>query len=113
MFWSSLALCIVTVLLSQSIAPRVWLRSSGGLHIWYHLALFGVFGVLAICASRRASVRISWLIVAVLFGLAMEYGEAVRYQFELEWADVRTDALGVLLGGVAGWLLTRRAGKTP
>jgi hypothetical protein len=41
----------------------------------------------------------------------MEVGEAIRYQFALEWVDVRTDAVGVAVGGVAGWLLTRRAAK--
>jgi hypothetical protein len=109
----ALVLGIVTVLLSQISDSRVWLRSQGGLHVWYHLALFGLFGVLAICASRRATVRVGWLLAAALFGLAMEYGEATRYLFALEWIDVRTDALGVALGGLAGWLLTRRPGTAP
>lgn len=108
----ALALSIVTVLLSQISDSRVWLRSTGGLHVWYHLALFGVFGVLAIYASRRTSVRVTWLLAVVLFGFAMECGEAIRYQFALEWTDVRTDALGVAIGGVAAWLFSRRAGKT-
>jgi hypothetical protein len=109
--WLALALVIVTILLSQISNSRGWLRSMGGLHIWYHLALFGVFGVLAIYASSRTSVRVGWIVAAVLFGLAMEYGEAIRYQFALEWPDVRTDAVGVAIGGLAGWLLTRRAAK--
>jgi hypothetical protein len=107
------ALSIVTVLLSQSSNSKVWLRSEGGLHVWYHLALFGTFGVLAIYASKRTSVRAALLLAIMLFGFAMECGEAVRYQFALEWTDVRTDALGVAIGGVAAWLLTRHAGKAP
>ncbi len=101
------------MLLSQSSDSKTWLRSSGGLHVWYHLALFAALGALAIYASKRASTRVGWLIAAVLFGFAMEAGEAVRYQFALEWPDVRTDALGVAIGGLAGWLFARRSAKTP
>ncbi len=98
-------------MLSQISDSRVWLHSEGGLHVWYHLALFGVFGVLAIYASKRTSARFTWLVAAALFGLVMEYGEAIRYQFALEWTDVRTDALGVAIGGLAAWLFSAARGR--
>ena len=103
-----LALSGVAVALSQVAASRGWLHSSGSLHVWYHLTLFAGFGGLILCASARPATRMCWLAAAVLLGLGMEYGEAVRYHGTLEWADVGNDAVGVVWGAAAGWLLARR-----
>jgi glycopeptide antibiotics resistance protein len=88
--------------------PRAWLHSGGRLHAWYHVALFLILGLLAMRASPRLSMRLCWLIVAVMLGFAMECAEAICYGSLMEWTDVWTDALGVVLGAAMGWLLSRR-----
>jgi len=84
------------------------LHTEGRLHDWYHLALFIVMGILAMLSSRKPSTRFALLAVAALLGLGLEYLEAVRYHNPIEWYDVRTDTGGVAIGGVIGWLLSRR-----
>jgi hypothetical protein len=48
------------------------------------------------------------LIVAVLVGVGIELVEASRFVTPLEWKDIGTDICGVILGGIAGWLLRRQ-----
>jgi hypothetical protein len=95
------------VLLSLVANSRVWLHSSGELHIWYHLAFFAVLALLATRISTRTSTRFVWLIAFLLLGPGMEYGEALRFHGYMEWNDVATDTVGVALGGLVGWLLSR------
>jgi len=106
----------VAVLLSQIPDSRVWLHSSGVLHVWFHLGLFVVLSLLATRISDRTSVRLTWLAALLLLGLGMEFAEAYNFSGIMEWADVRSDAIGVALGGLAGWLLSwsmRRHHKRP
>jgi hypothetical protein len=83
------------------------------LHVWYHVGLFAVLALLAIYISRRMSTRLVWLLAFLLLGPGMEYAEAARFNAAIEWNDVATDTVGVVLGGLAGWLFTRRSRKTP
>ncbi len=107
----AIVLSCTAVLLSLVANSRVWLHSSGGLHVWYHLGLFAVLALLAVHISGRTSTRLVWLAVFLLLGPGMEYAEAFRFHGWMEWNDVATDAAGVALGGIAGWLFTRRAAK--
>jgi len=97
--------------MSLSGRSRVWLHSEGVLHVWYHLALFGVLGLLAIFSSERLSVRIALLITAALLGVGMEYIETLRYSIDLEVNDICTDACGIAIGALLGWLLSFRSRK--
>jgi hypothetical protein len=83
---------------------RVWLHTTGKLHIWYHLVLFGVLGALAVRASRRFSTRVASLAVVVLLGLSMEWLQARGNHVGIEWADVQMDCFGVAFGCFAVWL---------
>jgi hypothetical protein len=75
------------------------------LHIWYHLALFGVLGALAVRVSSRLSRRLAWLAGVLLLGLAIEVLEARGSLAALEWGDVQIDCWGVAFGCLAVWLL--------
>ncbi len=103
--------------LSQVTDSRLWLHSTGRLHDWYHLALFAVLGLLAMLASPLRSMRLCWLIVALMLGFAIECGEAIRYGGLMEWVDVRTDiggvALGAFAGALVGWAVSRGAQREP
>jgi len=103
-----IVLACTAFLLSLYAPDRGWLHSRGRLHIWYHLALFASLGLLAMRASVQRSERYALLIAAVLVGIGIELVEASRYGIPLEWKDIRTDIAGVILGGIAGWLLRRR-----
>jgi hypothetical protein len=83
---------------------RVWLHTTGKLHIWYHLVLFGVLGALAVRVSRRKSWRAVWLAAVVLLGLAMEWLQARGNHVGIEWVDVQMDCFGVAFGCFAVWL---------
>ncbi len=90
---------------------RVWLHTTGKLHIWYHLVLFGVLGALAVRASNRASVKVVWVVGVVLLGLTMEWLQARGNHVGMEWADVQMDWFGVAFGCFAVWLVTGNAPK--
>jgi hypothetical protein len=108
----AVALSCTALLLSLVADSRVWLHSSGGLHIWYHFGLFAVLALLAIYISKRTSTRLFWLATFLLLGAVMEYAEALRFHGYVEWNDIATDAIGVALGGLAGWLLWERSGRS-
>ena len=94
--------------LSQIGASRLWLHSYGDMHFVYHAALFAAFGFLAVLGSPRPWVRVCWLVVAVLIGLGIEYGEVMRFGIAMEWFDVWTDLAGLAVGALGGWVLVRR-----
>jgi len=85
---------------------RVWLHTTGSLHIWYHLVLFGALGALAVRASPRASRRVVWVVAVVLLGLGMEWLQARGNSVGIEWVDVQLDGFGVAFGCFAVWLLS-------
>ncbi len=103
-----IVLACTAFLLSLYAPDRAWLHSKGRLHLWYHLVLFAMLGVLAMRASVQRSERYALLIVAVLVGVGIELVEASRFVTPLEWKDIGTDICGVILGGIAGWLLRRQ-----
>jgi hypothetical protein len=82
---------------------KAQMHTTGSLHVWYHLVLFLVLGALAWLSSDSGQVRLLLLVLAVLLGMGMEVGEAVRFHASIEGYDIRTDTLGVLLGGLAAW----------
>jgi len=105
----ALTVTFCALLLSFSTRGKMMLHTMGPLHPWYHLALFGFLGFLAMRSSQKASVRIALLIAAALLGLSIESIEALRYANHLEWYDVRTDTLGVAIGALLGWLVSFRS----
>jgi hypothetical protein len=109
----ALVLSVIAMVLSQIANARGWLHSRGAMHVLYHVGLFAAFGLLATRTSIRPWMRLCWLGAAVMFGLGMEYGEAVRYHSTVEWVDVGIDTAGVAAGAIAGWLLSCRAGRAP
>jgi len=106
-----LAVTCCAILLSLSTRGRIMLHTEGPLHPWFHLALFILLGVLAMSSSKKPSIRLALLAGAGLLGLGIEYMEVIRYGNPLEWYDVRTDTSGVAIGGILGWLLSRRSNK--
>ncbi len=107
------ALSCIAVFLSLVANSRVWFHSSGRLHIWYHVGLFALLGLLTMCISRRSSTRLVWLAVFILLGGCMEFGEAVRFHGSMEWNDVLSDTVGVVLGALAGLLISSDAEIRP
>ena len=92
---------------------REWLHTRGGLHLWYHMVLFGVLGALAVRASSRMSRRMIWLAAMMLLAMLMELVQARASQASIEWGDVQTDCFGVALGCLAVWLLPRKMSEVP
>ncbi len=92
---------------------RAGLHTRGNLHLWYHMALFGLLGALAVLASNRISRRVLWLAAVVLLGLAMEFMQARDSQAAIEWGDVQTDCFGAALGCLAVWLLPAKMSRVP
>jgi hypothetical protein len=90
---------------------RVWLHTTGSLHTWYHLVLFGVLGALAVRTSRRFPTRVAWLVSLVVLGLMMEWIQARGNHVGIEWPDVQMDWLGVGFGCFTVWLLPGRMSK--
>jgi hypothetical protein len=90
---------------------RVWLHTTGSLHIWYHLVLFGVLGALALRGGGRASARVVWVLGAVGLGFAMEALQARSNAAAIEWGDVQMDCFGVAFGCFVVWLLSGNGPK--
>jgi len=103
----TVALSVTALALSQVDAVRGLLRTSGDLHVWYHLALYAVFGLLLMRISPRWPTRLRWLALVLAVAVVLEYGERLRYRTDMEWYDVGTDAVGIAVGAAAGWLLAR------
>jgi membrane associated rhomboid family serine protease len=87
---------------------RGWLHTTGGLHVWYHVGLFTLLGALAMRVSKNPSTRAEWMVWMVVLGFGIESSQAILNHTTLEWADVWSDAGGIFVGGVAGWLLSMR-----
>jgi len=100
----TIALGAAALAVSQLNVARGLLNAQSHLHVWYHLGFFAALGLLAIFSSSRPSVRIGLLLFAVLIGVAIEYGEVLRYHTDMEWYDVRTDATGIAIGAIFAWL---------
>jgi hypothetical protein len=90
---------------------RIWLHTTGKLHIWYHLVLFGVLGALAVRASRGTARRVVWVGAVVLLGLGMEWLQGWENAVRIEWVDVQMDCFGVAFGCFAVWLMAGKARK--
>jgi len=99
-------LACAAVTLSLVVQSRAWMHTTGKLHVWYHLVLFGVLGALALRASDRLSRRIAWLAGVLLLGLAIEMLEERGILAAVEWGDVLLDCWGVALGCLAVWLFS-------
>lgn len=107
--WLWLVLAIAAFALSLlPEGAKETLHTKGVLHAWLHLGLFAVLGALAIFSSNRTHMRLLLVACAMLLGLSIEYSEAVRFHSAFEPYDVMTDTCGVLIGALAGWLLTRK-----
>ena len=97
------------ILFSLSTRGKLMLHTMGPMHVWYHLALFILLGILAMRSSTKPGIRAGLLICLLMLGLSIESIEALRYHIPLEWYDVRTDTSGVAIGAILGWLLSFRS----
>jgi hypothetical protein len=88
------------------VKSRTWLHTTGKLHVWYHLVLFGVLGALAVRASDRFSRRLMSLVGVVLLGFVIEAVEQRGSLAAIEWGDVQMDCWGVGFGCLAMWLFS-------
>ena len=104
----AIVLACAAITLSINGRSRAWLHTTHGLHVWYHVVLFAVLGVLCMCSSRRTSGRWLGFIAALLLGFGIEWSQAVGNHVGIEWADVRSDVCGIACGALVGWLLSRR-----
>jgi len=107
--WLAIALACLAFVLSLCGAPKVWLHTGGGLHTWYHVGLFATLGLLAMRSTASGWKRCVLLAAVALLGYGIEYKEAARYDWPIEWYDVRSDFLGAAVGSVMGWWVERRS----
>jgi glycopeptide antibiotics resistance protein len=84
------------------------LHTTGRWHVVYHIGLFAVLGVLSMRASRSSARRAEWIVWMIVVGFGIESSQAIINHTTMEWADVWSDLCGIVLGGVAGWLLSLR-----
>jgi glycopeptide antibiotics resistance protein len=108
----AIALACAAACLSLIGRSRIWLHTMGSLHVWYHVVLFAVLVVLAMCASGSPSKRAEWIVAIALLGFAIETSQALMNHTTMEWPDVRSDACGIVVGGVAAWLFSLWLEKT-
>jgi glycopeptide antibiotics resistance protein len=90
---------------------RGWLHTTGSLHVWYHVVLFAVLGVLSMTVSNSPSKRAEWMVWMVVVGFAIESSQAIINHTTMEWADVWSDGCCIVLGGVVGWVISLRQGN--
>jgi hypothetical protein len=91
------------------------------LHRGIHWLAFGGAAFLLLLLSRNRRQEILSVIATCLLGLSLEYLQHLIYHIEIEWFDVRDDALAALVAlalyGLAGtckaaFRATRRAAKS-
>jgi hypothetical protein len=89
------------IVIAVSIAPpgiKTYLRPTGPLHAWAHLAMFCA-GALVVCRTGgrpRDWARLVPCLVATAF--LSEMSEVAIYRNAFEYADVAADLAGVLVG---------------
>ncbi|RXH57605.1 hypothetical protein [Granulicella sibirica] len=76
------------------------LHTMGRFHSLGHVLAFTVVAYVAGRASWSRQVSLVLFFVAILSGLAIEVGEHLIYGSSLEWLDIVTDSIGVLLGTI-------------
>ena len=109
--FAAIALAGGAICLSVIGRSRIWLHTLGGLHVWYHVVLFALLGVLSVWGSSDSAKRAEWIVWMVVLGFGIEASQAVINHTTMEWGDVWSDVGGILIGGVAGWGRSLRAGK--
>ena len=82
------------------------LHFQGALHPWLHVLSFAVLAFLLLSSTRSDLVRVLFILLLLGFGYATEANESRKDGWAIETKDVRSDAIGVLLGAVAGLLLS-------
>ena len=84
------------------------LHTEGRLHVSLHLAVFALVSFVAFHAARSRAARIAAFAGAVLFGFLIEEGEHLIYGGAMEWKDVLTDTMGVIVGTLLAVLSARK-----
>ena len=74
------------------------LHTMGRFHTVGHVLAFAVAGYIAYRASWSREVRILSFFGVLFVGFGIELGEHLLYWSILEWKDVFTDSIGVVLG---------------
>jgi VanZ family protein len=84
------------------------IRALGRLHISDKIQHFAAYAFLAFLPAIHERPRIVWAIVLGLIGLGvlLEFGQSLASR-DFELADMLADAVGVIVGAVAGWPLRR------
>jgi hypothetical protein len=94
---------VLTVLYVLSIASGVVLRdflpkTTGLFHVSIHLAVFALLGFLISLSYETPSLRLALMFLGIALGFCSELYEHLVLQSPLEYRDIVTDSLGVLLG---------------
>lgn len=102
------ALVVLIAVMSASPLLKNTFHTHGVLHPWLHLLVFALVSASAIFCSERSSTRAVLLACLLVFGWGTEYREHVVNGMPIEQLDVLHDAMGVVLGGAAGLLVSSR-----
>lgn len=101
----------LTLILSVSLTPiavKASLHTMGPLHGILHFGAFLVAALLMTLGPFTWPFRLMRGLMAMTFAVTTEYLEAAVYGNQMEWRDVRTDALGIAAGLAAAFLLRGR-----
>ena len=92
---------LLLVAISASMLPvqiKVMLHLKGTLHPWLHVVLFGWLAAMSELVPRRLSTKITFLLSLTAFCAGVELTESVRFHTVIEYVDIWTDLVGILLG---------------
>ncbi len=93
---------------AASLLPDPWkvmLHLKGTLHPWLHILLFGWLAAMSELIPRRLMLKIALVLSLAAFGAATELIESLRFHTSVEYRDLWTDMVGVLLGLSAALLI--------
>ena len=84
------------------------LQTSGVAHLATHLVVFAILGALLFLSYKRPAFRGYAVSFGLVLGLWTEAYEHLAFGSQMEYADVLSDAAGVLLGAGLALLVQRR-----
>lgn len=114
-FFYALLLAYAGLIGGLSLQPGI---NSFNFNIWdklQHFSAYFALTSLAMLAVQRHSWQLFCCLIAVLYGMALEYGQAYTPGREASWADIFANTLGIIsaytLIRLYGWIKKLRARK--
>jgi hypothetical protein len=106
-----LGFALLALIAVFSLLPGPWkgrTATHGGAHHAAHIAAFATTSFLLSRSRRTAASQVAQVACLVLFGMVLEALQVAAFGNRIEYPDVMDDAVGVLLGLVAGRLVLSR-----